>query len=243
MPNVNRLLTALLEATAEQTAAKARIDKLRDAMADEARRRYIADGMAPSWKSRELGTVRMDPPGDPRPTVRDDDAFGSWLAQRHPDYCRAVIEVDPTTLDDALGALDLAGVERIAPPRVAYTKTALDDALAGLNVEPSGDNRDADLVIDHETGEVLDLSATGLTVTRTDARLVVTLDPAAKRDAIADAELRARDEIIDATIDDEPEAAADQATDLLEPLMADTTALDEAALGVGGGLPTGKVRK
>lgn len=106
---VDRLLGELLEATAAKTAASRRIDRLRDVLDTEARRRYAAEGAAPTWKAPKLGSVRLDPK-DAKAYVADADAFASYVAQRFPSEVAARIELDAVQLEAALEALTFAGV-------------------------------------------------------------------------------------------------------------------------------------
>ncbi len=207
--NINRYLDALLDATAVQATAKARVDRLRDVLEAEARRRWKADNAAPSWKAT-LGKVRLDGTNpEAQVAVTDPEAWASWVAQRHPDAVTATVTVPSGQLEAALGALGFAGVDvttTTATVDPKWTTTALDGLCTEVLEKEVDDSGEGNVRIEREVlvtdptgtlspdpGEVLDLP--GVTAKAPDPapRLVVILDSARKRAAIeaADAEAAA----------------------------------------------------
>lgn len=173
------LLDGILEATALEASAKARIAAIRAALEDEARRRHAAEGAAPSWKAAGAGTVRFDPPGDWTPTVADPRAFGSFVAEHYPTEATAVLRLPAADLEAALAALAFAGIGHAEEPRVEVRDAWQTAYLKGLTVDVEETDHD-------EAGNVLERTFTlvddegllveGLTGTRSAGKLVVSLD-------------------------------------------------------------------
>lgn len=193
--HVRTAIARLLAATAEQTALKARIDVLRLDLHTEAVRRYREDGAAPTWNAEQLGKVRLDPPGDRSAYVADPDALGSWVAEREPDVATAVIELPPDALEAAIEAIRFAGLE-VKGARVDvdpdYVNRLLGDV--DLTIEPlleAGSTEPVGEVVTAThthptTGEVVQVPGVGAHPAGS-PRLVVTLDPVRKREAVEDA--------------------------------------------------------
>ena len=196
------LLNAILEATALEAAAKARITALRKVLDEEARRRYAEDGAAPTWKARDAGVVRFDAPGEWAATIADEAAFGSYLAERHPEEVLGVIYVNATDLADTLQALGFIGVTPLET-RTEVRQPFAGKYLEGLVVDVEEDQHDDGTVdrtvtvVDPDTGQLVD----GVTATRANAagRLVVTLDRAAKARALEAAAADAAHVLAEAT--------------------------------------------
>lgn len=176
--DVPTILDALLEATADEATAKARIASLRASLEEEARRRFQAERAAPSWNAPELGKVRFDPPGKWEAMVADHDAFGSWVAQHHPSEATGVIRLPAAELPDALEALAFVGITigtgATVEVRPAWSSTFLTQAAVDVTEETAEDGAiDRTFVVsDPTTGELVD----GVTGTRSAAKLVVSLD-------------------------------------------------------------------
>lgn len=207
--HIPTLLEAILEATATEQAAKARIASLRAAIEDEARRRYAADGAAPSWNTPALGKVRLDPEGDWTPAVADPAAFGSWVAEHHPTEATAVVPIAAADLADALQALEFIGVTPAGDVRVEV-RSAFEEALVKRAAVDVTEDRDEDgaliertvTVVDTDTGLLVD----GLTAHRKPARLVVSLDRDRRTAAIEVATHEAED-LVQSASGDEPAVA------------------------------------
>lgn len=231
------LLEGILEATAAEAAAKARIVAYRGALEDEARRRLTADGAAPSWNAPALGKVRLEPPGDWTPTVADPDAWASYVAEHHPTEATAVIAIEAAYLEDTLEALHYAGVTPID------TRVEVRSAWAGpylkslaVEVESIGDGdaeADRDVTIaDTTTGAIIP----GLTATRSAAKLVVSLDRDRRTAVVDEARTSANAAIADAIGEDQAAAnlvALDVTRRELEALHGDQLATIAKAHGLG----------
>lgn len=210
------LLEAILEATALEAAAKARISALRKVLDEEARRRYAEDGAAPTWKARDAGVVRFDAPGDWTATVADPAAFGSYLAERHPEEVLGVIYVTAPDLADATQALEFIGVKPVET-RTEVRQPFGGKYLEGLVVDVEEDAHDDGTVdrtitvVDPDTGQLVD----GVTATRANGagRLVVTLDKVRKARALEAAHADAAHVLAEATggreVPDDPSLPAD----------------------------------
>lgn len=200
------LLNGILEATAAEAAAKARITTLRAALEDEARRRFAADGAAPSWAAPQLGKVRLDPPSEWAAEVADPAAFGSYVAQHYPTEATALIAIAAPDLEDVLKALEFIGVtptESRIEVRPAWSATYL-EGLA-VDVEEQTDDEGgvdrAITVVDPDTGVLVD----GLTAGRKPAKLVVSLDRDRRTAAVEEAKAIANALLTDAAGEDAPE--------------------------------------
>ena len=196
------VLEAILEATAIETAAKARITGLRAVLETEARRRLAEEGAAPTWKARNAGSVRFDAPGDWSATVADADKFGSYVAERHPEEATAVLRLKVTDLADALTALGFVGIEHDGARvevRPGFSAKYLADLVVDVE-EQRGEDGSVDRtirVIDPATGELVDgVSAQQANPT---GKLVVTLDRDRRREVLEAAKVEAEALVAEAT--------------------------------------------
>lgn len=182
---VQTILAELLHTTARIDALTKRKDELRAILAAEARRRWEAEGAAPSWKVPRQGTATLAATdSDPEVTVTDPDTYAAWLAAEHPTEVEQIITLDPSRLDaldddtrDQVGAalatlLNAPGAQFTLRPRPAYL-TALVKA-GRLDV-------DAGQLIS-EDGELVP----GVTVHPKEPYLSVRLNPEAKARARAE---------------------------------------------------------
>lgn len=194
--NVRDTIERLLEATAQASALKAKVDVWRTELHDEALREYARTGAAPTWAVRGLGKVRLDGADAPRrPHVADHDAYASWVAQRRPDVVTATIVLDsPDTVEAALEALTFAGIGTGAVTldvQPIWTAELLDGATVTVDhdTNPDGDLVE-DVAVSNDAGEVLPFLGANKPAA---PRIAVTLDPARKRTAIAEAEAELED--------------------------------------------------
>lgn len=199
------LLEGILEATAAEAAAKARITLLRAELEAEGRRRLAAEGAAPSWNAPQLGKVRLDPPSEWAATVADPSAFGSYIAQHHPSEATAVVRIPAADLDDALTALGFVGIaheEARVEVRPAFRETYLPGLI--VDVEEQADEDGAVdrtiTVVDPATGQLVD----GLSAQRSAAKLVVSLDRNRRAAAVDAAKAEAAALLADAATEDGP---------------------------------------
>lgn len=173
----------ILTATVDKTRAEALIAKARASLKDRLADIAAEQGGAPTIKAKGRGAVRLDLESDWLPIVTDPDAFASHIAERRPGVA-GVIRVPANRLESALEWLEAAG---ITDPDVSLDVPSivrdgyLDDVQVTAEDVPGGRVFTA-THIDPETGEATDVP--GVQGTRTPARLVVTLDRDAKRDAV-----------------------------------------------------------
>lgn len=186
--HIPTLLEGILEATAAEAHAKARITTLRAALEDEARRRMAADGAAPSWNAAQLGKVRLDPAGAWEAKVTAPEEFGSYVAEHYPTEAGVVLYLNAADAADALQALEFIGVTP-TNTRVEVRPAWADSYLKGLDVDVT-EERDASAQVtrtvvaaDTTTGAVVP----GIGVTRSEAKLVVSLDRDRRTAAITEA--------------------------------------------------------
>lgn len=190
---VDKVLERILEATADATAAKRRVDRYRELLFDEAKARFAAEGAAPTWKRRGLGAVRLDgADSPPSPVITDPAAYASWMAERHPSEVTARLTVPADRLAEALDALEFAGLSDMSADlevRPAWSQAF----LAGLQLDEvkppvpgvsSGEWQA--LVVDEATGEASVVPGVGGNPPV--PRLVVSLDAARKRKAVEEAD-------------------------------------------------------
>lgn len=231
------LLDAILEATATEQGAKARIAAIRATLEDEARRRFIDEGAAPSWNAPRLGKVRYDPPGEWTAQVADPDAFASWVAEHHPTEAITGLAVAPEHTEAAIEALTFAGVPHVAAVRVrsAWSSTFL-EALTVDVEETEGEAGAIDrafTIVDAETGDL----PPGLTATRSAGKLVVNLDRERRTVALEVAKADAEEVIRTATEGETPAAdvaALDERRTELEGFHADVLTAYAKRLDLGG---------
>ena len=202
--HIPTLLEGILEATAAEAAAKARIATLRAALEDEARRRFAAEGAAPSWTTPQLGKVRLDPPSEWAATVADPAAFGSFVAEHYPTEATAIVPIPAADLADALQALEFIGVKPAGEVRVEVRSAWEEPYVAGLAVDveetelEDGAVDRTITVVDPATGQLVD----GMTATRKPAKLVVSLDRDRRTAAVTQAQATAA-ALLEAASEDE----------------------------------------
>lgn len=219
--NVRKALERLLDVTAQATALKVRADVLRAHLHEEAVRRYHAEEAAPSWSVRGLGKVRLDGADAPRKArVEDAAAYSSWVAEHVPHVATAVIELPPSELEAALEALEFARLE-VKASRVEvdehYTAAFLDGLELTVETiheagseEPLGREIVTALAVDQGSGETFAVPGIGAQA-KPSLKLVVNLDPARKRDVIADAEAELdAEERVDAAAEEFANTPVDQ---------------------------------
>lgn len=207
--HIPSVLEGILEATAAEAAAKARIATLRAALEDEARRRLDAEGAAPSWNTPSLGKVRLDPPSEWLATVADPVTFGSFVAEHYPTEATAIIPIPAADLADALQALEFISVKPAGEVRVEVRSAWEEAYVKGLTV-------DVEEVLEEDGSQVIDRTITvvdtegllvdGMTATRKPAKLVVSLDRDRRTAAITEARASADALLEDAAGDDAPDA-------------------------------------
>ncbi len=231
------LLEGILEATAAEAAAKARIVAYRGALEDEARRRLAADGAAPSWNAPELGKVRLEPAGAWSATVADPAAFGSYVAEHHPTEATAVLALSAGDLEAALEALEFAGIKPLdtnLEVRSAWSGPFLASLALDVDEEELDDgtvNRTV-TAADTTTGSIVP----GIDVTRSAAKLVVSLDRGRRTAVVEEARTSANAAIADAIGEDQAAAdlaALDVTRRELEGLHGDQLATIAKAHGLG----------
>lgn len=235
--DVPTILDALLEATADEATAKARIASLRASLEEEARRRFTTERAAPSWNAPELGKVRFDPPGKWEAMVVDDKAWGSWVAERHPSEATGVIRLPARLLGEAIQALEFAvmgdgdTMDATVEVRPAWSSTFLGQLT--VDVEETTDPEtlavDREFTITDADGQLVD----GVTGTRSAAKLVVSLDRDRRTQAIESARSAAGALIEVAQTDEGPEVdreELDERRRYLEGLHADVLAAYAARL-------------
>lgn len=233
------LLDAILEATATEQGARARIAGLRAALEDEARRRFHDEGAAPSWNAPKLGKVRYDPPGEWTAQVADRDAFGSWVAEHYPTEVVIGIGVPPEYAEAAIEALTFAGVPHVATTSVrsAWSGPFLETLAVHVDEVVDGGEGPVDRVFtiaDPATGEV----PAGLTGARSAGKLVVTLDSTRRTIALETAKAEAT-AVITAATEDSDTAGPDLAglaerREELEGFHADVLTAYAKRLDLGG---------
>lgn len=199
------LLDAILEATAAEASAKARITIVRATLEDEARRRFVEEGAAPSWNAPGAGKVRFDPPGEPAAVVADADAFGKWVAEQYPTEVVQSLEVPGEHVAAAAQALTFAGVphEVVDAVRSSWSRTFLEAADVEEDTPENEDDGPATYTVwDPESGEAIP----GLSAHRSPGKLVVSLDRDRRTLALEDARAQA-DAIIAGADPDAPDLA------------------------------------
>ena len=188
--NIAAVLQAVLDAEATAAAAKATSERLRAVLVTEANREVTERGVFPTWKAAGTGVARFDAAGEWVATGFDLADVGSYLAQRHPAGVAATIELmDAAKLPEALEALAFAGItvqRSDALPRPTF----LADWSKGLivdvvEVEAKGEPVKRAFTVMEVDEQGVSEVVPGMTGYRSPAKLVITLDKAAKRKAIA----------------------------------------------------------
>lgn len=205
---IPKLLDAILEATAVEAGAKARIAGLRAVLEDEARRRYATEHAAPTWNAPKAGVVRFAPPGDWTAQVQDPAAFGSFVAEHYPTEATAVITIPAASLPDALTALEFAGVtvdDSRIEVRSAWSKPYLDTLVVDVEETP-GETPEDEVTRDVTIVDPKGLLPEGLTPTRAAGKLVVSLDRNRRTVVLEESRKAAEEAVADATEGDTPAA-------------------------------------
>lgn len=234
--HVPTLLEGILEATAIKAQAEARIVTIRAALEAEARRRLTVEGAAPAWTTPQLGRVRLDPAGKWEARVADDDTFGSYVAEHYPTEATVVVYLNAPDAAEAIQALEFIGVTPTAT-RVEVRPAWVTSYLKGLAVDVEEERDDNAQVIRTVTA-VDDIGVVpGIGVTRSETKLVVTLD-AARRTAAVDEARSTATALVDAATEDDDEAPVDHAAldarrQQLEALHADQLATIADGHGLG----------
>lgn len=211
------LLDAILEATADEATAKARIAGIRAVLEDEARRRFAAEGAAPTWTAPQVGKVRYDAPGPWRALVHDHDAFGSWVAEHYPSEATGVIRVPAGQLETVMAAIGFALSEEVQAAvsvavevRPAWSGTFLEGLAVDVEETTTDEGTEREFTIaDPISGELVP----GTTGTRSGGKLVVSLDRDRRTVALEQARETAEAIIAQATEGEEAPAADRAALD------------------------------
>lgn len=203
---IPKLLEAILGATADKTAAEVKIKGLREVLTDEAKTRLATEGAAPTWKARGFGTVRYDEAGEWTAQVSDTSAFGSYVAERHPTEAITTITVDARKLEDALAALEFAGITPTATMvevREPFRTSLLESLLVDVEETEHDDGHvEREFTITTAQGEIVP----GVHGARSAPKLVVSLDRDAKRSALEVAQAEADELVANATVLDDDDA-------------------------------------
>lgn len=88
------------------TAARERVTDHRAALGAEAAGEYEREGMAPTWRWPDLGTVIL-PVSKETPVVADPEALVEWCRQRHPSELETLVQIRP--------AFQAALMHRVSP--------------------------------------------------------------------------------------------------------------------------------
>lgn len=204
---IPQLLAAILEATADEVSAKARVAGIRATLEDEARRRTHDEGAAPTWNATGVGRVSYQDVGKWSASVADPQAFASYVAEHHPDNVTATVHLNAADLEAVLEALEFAGIRplrselEVREPfgsaylkglEVAVDESARDEATGAI--ERTFTVTD----VDQATGVVREVP--GVSGSRTPGKLVVSLDRDRKADAVEAARRAAEQVVAEATV-------------------------------------------
>lgn len=110
-------------------AAKDRAGEHRIALATEAAGEYEREGMAPTWRWPDLGTVIL-PISKETPVVADAEALVEWCRQRYPSELETFVRVRPA-FQDAL-------LKRAQPMGESAMDPATGELIPGMGVRPGG---------------------------------------------------------------------------------------------------------
>jgi hypothetical protein len=183
---IDEILQRILGATADKARAEAVIARLREGLHAEAMRRFRDEGAAPSWKARGLGSARLDgADAPPKVFVSRDGEFADWLAQRQPESVVATLTVPADRLADALDALGFAGVDATA--QVVTGPAALtwvDEHTRAVQLE---EDRWSVVAVDEDGKRTDEGEIPGLLASRSAPRIVISLAPEVKAQAVSDA--------------------------------------------------------
>lgn len=133
MTDNKRLAELACQAAMISAAAKVRADYLRD---------HLAATLTTVGGDRiktPLGEVRLDGANtEPKAYIADDDAYASWVAERHPEQVTATITIPADRLADAIEAMEFAGINTHSA-KVVPTADGLTH-LQKATLEPAGDS-------------------------------------------------------------------------------------------------------
>lgn len=112
-------------------AAKAQRAEFARQIDEEARRQYVADGTAPSWRIPDVATVSSRI-SHPSAKVTDEEALLAWVERYHPDQVETAKRVRPGFLSKVLAE----AVDGDAPPGVEVDKGG---RFGGISVRATTD--------------------------------------------------------------------------------------------------------
>jgi hypothetical protein len=110
-------------------AAKERASQHRATLGAEAAGEYEREGMAPTWRWPELGTVIL-PISKETPVVADAEALVEWCRERYPSELETYVRIRPA-FQDAL-------LRRAQPMGECAMDPATGEVIPGLGVRPGG---------------------------------------------------------------------------------------------------------
>lgn len=200
----------VLELEAEKKRLQTRLDLIRGRLSEAFIEEFRRTNAAPTWKLPKLGQVRLDGiNGEPAPYVSDEAEFANWLAQRYPTEVVAnIVLADTTQLDDALAALEFAGVstsQATVTPRPTAAKMVFNAVeLVAQHDEDAPPEDHAWMVVDSD-GEVIPGASARAS---SEPRLVVAVDTQLKADMVAQAELEDHDNISDVDVSETEQEGA-----------------------------------
>jgi hypothetical protein len=111
------------------TAAKERVGEHRVALNAEATGEYEREGMAPTWRWPDLGTVIL-PVSKETVVVADPAAVLAWVKERHPSEVEHIEQVRPSFM--------VALLQRLAPAADIVVDPTTGEMVPGLAVRAGG---------------------------------------------------------------------------------------------------------
>lgn len=127
--NRSERLQELLRLDGLIAAAKERATEHRVALGAEAAGEYEREGMAPTWRWPDLGTVIL-PISKETPAIADPEALVEWCRLRYPSELETFVRIRPA-FQDAL-------LKRAQPVGESAMDPATGEAIPGLSVRPGG---------------------------------------------------------------------------------------------------------
>jgi hypothetical protein len=127
--NRSERLQELLRLDGLIAAAKERAAEHRVALNAEAAGEYEREGMAPTWRWPDLGTVIL-PISKETAVISDMEALVEWCRQRHPSELETLVQVRP--------AFQLALMHRVQPAGEVVVDPATGEIVPGLAVRAGG---------------------------------------------------------------------------------------------------------
>lgn len=134
-------------------AAKAKSAALRAELEADARAEYAAQGMAPTWRMPDVGTVVL-PVASEQIVVADEDQLIAWCERRAPEMVEALPRINPHYLGQILHSAVASGEVACDP------KTG--EVIPGLVVRPGGEPGTLTFRPSHDARAVARLHADGL---------------------------------------------------------------------------------